>query len=108
MICFGGEIETQVLAGSGKAYGVEFFLEKNTGLLTGTLGYTLSRTTRQIEGINQDRPYSPTFDKRHNLSITAFYQLSGYWSVNSVFKYTSGGFATIPEGIYFINIAAIN
>jgi hypothetical protein len=105
---FNSQIETQVLAGSGKAYGVEFFLEKNTGLLTGTLGYTLSRTTRQIEGINQNRPYSPTFDKRHNLSITAFYQLSGYWSVNSVFKYTSGGFATIPEGMYFFNGAAFN
>jgi hypothetical protein len=101
-------VETQVLAGKGQSYGLELYLEKKTGKLTGWISYTLSKTTRQIDGINNDQAYSATYGKRHYLSLLANYQLSKTWSVSSIFKFTSGGFATIPEGTFNYYGAAFN
>jgi hypothetical protein len=101
-------VETQVLAGKGQSYGLELYLEKKVGKLKGWISYTLSKTTRQIEGINNDRPYPANYDKRHNLSVLANYQLSEKWSVSSIFKFTSGGYATIPEGTFNYYGAAFN
>ena len=101
-------VETQVLSGDGKSYGLEFYLEKKTGRLTGWLSYTLSKATRQINGINNNQSYPATYDKPHNLSLLMNYKLSATWSTSSIFKFTSGGFATIPEGTFNYYGAAFN
>lgn len=101
-------VETQVLSGEGKSYGVEFYLEKKVGRSTGWLSYSLSKTTRQIEGINQGNPYPAVYDKRHYLSLLLNYKLSSTWSASSIFKYSSGGYATIPEGTFIYYGAAFN
>jgi hypothetical protein len=101
-------IETQVLNGNGYAYGAEFMLEKKTGALTGWISYTYSKTQYKIDGINENAYFSPRWDIRHNLSITGSYLINPKWSVSSTFKYTSGGFITIPEGSYVYNGAAFN
>ncbi|HAH24563.1 MAG TPA: hypothetical protein DCL77_12570 [Prolixibacteraceae bacterium] len=101
-------VETQVLSGDGHSYGLEFYLEKKVGRMTGWLSYTLSKTDRQIDGINNDQPYSASYDKRHNLSLLLNYKLSPTWSASSIFKFTSGGFATIPEGTFNYYGAAFN
>ena len=101
-------VETQVLAGKGQSYGQEFYLEKKNSALTGWLSYTLSKTSKQIEGINSNNSYPANYDKRHNLSLLVNYRLSKTWSVSSIFKLTSGGFATIPEGTFNYYGAAFN
>jgi len=93
-------INTQILSGDGYAYGNEYMLEKKTGKLTGWIAYTFSQTQYKIEGVNNNQYFSPRWDIRHNLSITGNYQLNRKWSVSSTFKYTSGGFITIPEGAF--------
>jgi len=93
-------VETQVLAGTGQSYGIEFYFEKKTGRLNGWLSYTLSKTTKQIDGINNNKSYPATYDRRHNFSVVLNYQLSPRWSTSSIFKFTSGGFVTIPEGTF--------
>lgn len=93
-------IETQVLSGKGRSYGIEFMAEKKKGKLTGWVSYTLSKTENRIEGINRGDWYSPTFDKRHNLAIALNYQINKTWSVGSTFKLSSGGYISIPEGTY--------
>jgi len=101
-------IETQLLKGKGHSYGAEFLLEKKSGKLTGWISYTLSRTTKQIDGINNNNPYPATYDKRHNLSVVLFYKLSPAWDFSSTFKFTSGGYITIPEGSFQYYGAAFN
>jgi len=101
-------IATQTLSGDGYSYGNEYMLEKKTGDLTGWIAYTFSKTQYQIDGINANRYFSPRWDIRHNLSITGNYQINTRWSVSSTFKFTSGGFVTIPEGSYVYNRAAFN
>lgn len=93
-------IETQILSGKGRSYGIEFMAERKRGKLTGWVSYTLSKTANKIEGINKGAWYSPTFDKRHNLAVALNYQFNKTWSVGSTFKLSSGGYISIPEGTY--------
>src|SRR5690606_38814232 len=51
-ITFNRFVESQLVYGDGRAYGVEFFVKKKYGKFNGWLGYTLSRTERIIEQIN--------------------------------------------------------
>jgi hypothetical protein len=101
-------IETQILKGKGQSYGAEFFLEKKTGKLTGWISYTLSRTTKQINGVNNNEPFPATYDKRHNLSVVSIYKLSPSWDMALTFKFTSGGYITIPEGSFNYYGASFN
>lgn len=101
-------IETQVLSGTGEAYGIEFLLEKKTGKFNGFLSYTWSNTERTIEGINNGRSYPTTFNKQHNISTTFSYQFSERFSLSSVFKFTSGGYITLPEGTFNFYGVAFN
>src|SRR5690606_23092835 len=48
---FNTTVESQLLVGVGRAYGVEFFLKKKYGRLNGWIGYTLAKSERKIEGI---------------------------------------------------------
>jgi hypothetical protein len=101
-------IETQVLSGSGQSYGAEFLLEKKTGDLKGWLSYTWSNTEKTIEGINDNKAYPVTYNKQHNFSATLAYQLTKRTTLSSVFKFTSGGFVTIPEGTFNYYGASFN
>lgn len=46
------DIETELLFGKGRAYGVEFLLRKRSGRFTGWVSYTLSKSEKKIDGIN--------------------------------------------------------
>jgi CarboxypepD_reg-like domain/TonB dependent receptor/TonB-dependent Receptor Plug Domain len=94
------DVESELLYGKGRAYGIEFLLRKKTGRLSGWVGYTLSRTERQIEGINNGDWYVARQDRTHDLSIVGIYQLSKKWSLSSSFIYNTGNAATFPSGKY--------
>lgn len=102
-IIFTDNIETEILAGRGWAYGVEFMLRKNIGKTTGWLGYTYSRTYRQIEGISLGMPFNPRFDRPHDLSVVINHQFDKSWSTSFTFVYTSGQAVTFPIGVYDID-----
>jgi len=101
-------LEIQVLSGTGQSYGAEFFVAKKSGRMTGWISYTLSKTTREIDGINSNHSYPAAFDKRHNLAVVMVYKLSRAWDFGSTFKFSSGGYITIPEGSFIYYGAAFN
>jgi len=94
------DIETQLLFGKGRAYGLEMLLRKNKGKLTGWLGYTLSRTEKQIEGINQNKWYAARQDRTHDISIVTMYDISKHWNVSAVWVFQTGNAVTFPSGKY--------
>ncbi|RKR82116.1 outer membrane receptor for ferrienterochelin and colicin [Mucilaginibacter gracilis] len=96
-------IETQLLYGKGRAYGLELLLKKKTGRLTGWLSYTLSKTQRQIDGINQDDWYNARQDRTHNLSLVGIYKLSDRWVLSANFVYYTGDAVTFPAGKYQVD-----
>ncbi|MEL6925694.1 MAG: TonB-dependent receptor, partial [Bacteroidota bacterium] len=67
------QLETEILLGEGRAYGVELSIKKKKGLFNGWLSYTLSRTERMVEGINNGEWYPSNFDKPHDLSFILNY-----------------------------------
>ena len=97
------DVESQLLYGTGRAYGVELFFKKKTGKLTGWLSYTLSRTEKQIAGINNGNYYPARQDQTHNAAIVAIYQASKKWTLSTTWVYNTGNAASFPSGKYNIN-----
>ncbi|MEL6142155.1 MAG: TonB-dependent receptor, partial [Bacteroidota bacterium] len=96
------DIEQEFVFGRGEAYGIEFFLNKRKGRLTGWLGYTLSRTERIFPDINGGRRFRATFDRPHDISLVASYELSPKWTMSGVFVFGSGQTFTPLQSLYLI------
>ena len=89
-------LEGELVNGTGRAYGLELYAEKKKGRFTGWLSYTLSRTERLVEGINESNYFPSRFDQPHSLSITGFYEISKRFTVSANFVLNSGTPATFP------------
>ncbi len=96
-------IEGELLTGIGRAYGLEFVIKKKTGKLTGWIGYTLSRSERKINGINDNNWYAAKQDRTHDLSVVAIYELSPKLSISGLFVFYTGNAVTFPTGKYELN-----
>jgi hypothetical protein len=97
-------LEGEMVFGSGKAYGVELFVQKKRGKLTGWVGYTLSRTERTFPQLNNGKPYPYRYDRTHDLSIVANYPLNEHWEASAVFVYGTGNALTMPTGRFTYNL----
>jgi hypothetical protein len=100
-------IEQAILPGEARAYGLEILLKKNRGRFTGWLAYTLSRSEQQTPGrtpaetgINNGDWYNTNFDKPHDISVTAGYELNDKWQLNTNFSYQTGLPVTFPTAQY--------
>lgn len=103
------EIETVILNGKARAYGLEVLLKKNEGDFKGWFSYTLSRSeqltagrTANEPGINNGEWYSTPFDKTHDFSINASYKINEKWKFNSNFVFQTGQPTNYPVGQYEI------
>ena len=95
-------IERQLLYGDGRAYGIEFLLKKNKGKFTGWFGYTLSKSEKQINGINNDDWYAARQDKPHDITVVGMYEINKRLNVSAVWTYQTGNAVTFPSGKYDI------
>lgn len=93
---FNQNLENEMIFGEGLSYGVEFFAKKKFGKLTGWVGYTWSRSTRQFDELNQGKSYFFRYDRTHDISLVASYQFNKKWSGTLVFVYGTGNAATLP------------
>jgi len=96
-------IETELLYGKGRAYGIEWLFRKKTGRLTGWISYTLSKTERKIAGINNDQWYNARQDRTHDIAIVAMYQLGEKWSLSANWIFYTGDAVTYPSGKYTVD-----
>jgi hypothetical protein len=97
------DIESQLLFGEGRAYGLELLLKKKKGKLTGWIGYTISKTEKKISGINNGQWYNAKQDRTHDLSIVGIYNLTPRWTLAGTFIYSTGNAVTFPTGKYVLN-----
>jgi len=102
-------LETELLQGEGKAYGIEFLLKKSIGRLNGWIGYTYSRSFIKLdsqfndEKVNNGAYFPTNFDKPHDLSIVMNYKFTHRYSFSSNFVYQTGRPITYPIGKYEYN-----
>jgi hypothetical protein len=94
-------VEGQILEGQGRAYGAELMLKKTKGKFSGWISYTLARSERQVDGINNDDWYPSRFDQTHNLSVTTFYELSDRLTLSANFVYNTGTPTTFANSGYY-------
>lgn len=97
---FNQNLENEMIFGEGLSYGVEVFGKKKFGKLTGWIGYTWSRTTRQFDQLNQGKAFFFRYDRTHDISVVATYQFNEKWSGTTVFVYGTGNAATLPTSRY--------
>ena len=99
-------VETELLQGEGKAYGVEFLLKKQSGRLNGWIGYTYSRTFLKLDGqfneekVNNGEYFAANYDKPHDFSAILNYRFTKRYSFSANFIYQTGRPITYPVGTY--------
>jgi hypothetical protein len=102
-------VETELLQGEGKAYGVEVLLRKSEGRLNGWIGYTYSRAMLKLdsrfdeERVNNGEYFAANFDKPHDVSVVLNYKLTKRYSLSANFVYQTGRPITYPIGTYVYN-----
>ena len=100
--------ESQLLFGKGRAYGLELFLKKRYGKLNGWIGYTIAKTEKKIEGINNGNYYPAKQDRTHDISIVGIYEMSKKWTFSATWVYYTGNAVTFPSGKYELNGLIVN
>ncbi len=104
----GDNADNSFTFGKGQSYGIEFFVKKRYGKLTGWIGYTLSKTTRKFPEINQGKAYPAKYDRRHDLAITSTWQWNKNWSTSIIFIFATGNAISLPVGRYLIEGSIVN
>lgn len=97
-------LETELLQGDGKAYGIEFLIKKTKGRLNGYLGYTYSRALIRLnseieqEQVNNGNFFPANFDKPHDFSFIGNYRFTKRISGSANLTYQTGRPVTYPTG----------
>jgi len=93
------EWEDKVCLGSGRAYGLEFLIQKSYGKTTGWLGYTWSKSERTFnrpaQVLNEGRTFPAKYDRRHDISLTLSHKLTDRIDISGTWVYYSGNCATL-------------
>lgn len=102
-------IETSVLPGNQKAYGIEFLLRRSGRKLEGWLAYTWSRSIVQVNGeqpweqINEGQAFPANYDIPHVINTVVNYHFSRRVTASGVMTYQTGRPVTYPVSVYYIN-----
>lgn len=93
-------LETELLRGTGYAYGLELYAKKQEGRLTGWLSYTLAKSMRKIPGINNGKAYPSSYDRTHNVSLVTNYDLTKRWNLSASWIFATGSPTSYPIAKY--------
>ncbi len=103
------KLETALLPGVAKSYGVELSAAKNRGRLLGSVNYTFSRSLRQVNGlydiekINSGKFFPSNFDQPHVINLNWRYALSRRHFFSGNFTYHTGRPISLPAHIYYVD-----
>ena len=100
--------QDDVTQGDGKSYGAEFFVQKKKGRLTGWVGYTLSWSWRTFPDINLGKRYPFKYDRRHDLSVVASYEISKRVNIAGTWVFGTGNAITLANSEYSGNFPRID
>lgn len=100
-------VETQVLQGDQKAWGLEVLVNKNAGKISGWASYCYSRSFIKIDGglketsVNMGRTYPSNYDMPHAFNLVMNYRANRRLSLSTNFIYATGRPITYPEAVYY-------
>ena len=102
-LIFNANVESQLIYGKGRAYGLELLIKKKYGRFNGWIGYTIARSERQFQGINRGTWYPAKQDRTHDISVVGIYEFSNGWTISGTWVYNTGNAVTFPKGAYVID-----
>ncbi len=93
-----GSWEDNVETGRGRSKGVELYVRKTAGKVTGSLAYTLSKSDRWFPdgSINSGRVYPFKYDRRHVLNVDMAWKINERVDVGAAWSFASGYKITVP------------
>lgn len=91
-------LEGDLRIGEGRSYGLELMAKKQKGALTGWVSYTLARTERRIETINDYDWYPAKYDKTHDVAVVLSYELNDRVTLSGNWVFGTGSAVTMPTG----------
>ena len=99
--------ERELLAGNGDSYGLEILLRKNSGFFTGWASYSISKTSRNFDELNNGRTYPAKYDRRHVANIVSLFEMNDRVSFSAVWTYQSGAWFTPQTGQFLMPNASL-
>ena len=106
-------LETEILAGTGRAYGGEFSIRRTQGKLTGWFSYAYARSLVKVTGpsaaetVNAGRWFPANFDKPHQVNLIGRLQVNPTNSFTFNFTYSTGRPISIPISSYRLGSSVI-
>ncbi len=100
------QLETALLRGIGKSYGVELVINKLSGKFTWGVNYTFSRSLRKVNGaepseqINEGNWYPSNYDQPHIANLNWRLSLTRKIFFTGFFTYHTGRPVSLPVGTY--------
>ncbi len=92
--------QDRITQGGGTSKGVELFLQRKTGRLSGWVGYTLSFTDRQFDDLNFGEAFPYRYDRRHDISVVAIYEVGPRINISATWVYGTGNAITLANSQY--------
>ncbi len=99
--------EDNITSGFGWSYGAEALIRKNTGKITGWIGYTLSWTELQFNDLNFGKKFFARYDRRHDISVVGVYHVNKRITISGTWVYGTGNAITLPLNQYPANVYAL-
>lgn len=99
-------LETDILNGDGKSYGIEFMIRKQYGKLTGWISYTYARVMYRVNGefeeekINGGNFFPANFDKPQDLKLVSNIKVMRRFNFSTNVVYNTGRPITYPVAFY--------
>lgn len=92
--------EEKMAIGKGQSYGGEIMIRKQTGRLTGWVGYTLSWSDRKFDELNEGKRFPSKYDNRHKLNIVTMYKITPKVELSAAWMYATGNRMTLSLESY--------
>jgi hypothetical protein len=96
------EWEDKILQGNGRSYGLELFIQKKLGDITGWIGYTLSWTDRLFDELNDGERFPYKYDRRHDFSLAVIKHIGKKIELSGTWVFGTGNSVSLPIGVYQI------
>lgn len=85
--------------GTGVSKGLEIGVIKNAGRFTGLFAYTLSKSDRRFDELNNGQAYPFIYDYTHNLNATFNYRINRRWDFSGTWVWHTGAAISFPTAV---------
>ncbi|MCI9053799.1 MAG: TonB-dependent receptor [Muribaculaceae bacterium] len=92
--------DARLTTGRGTAKGLDFKVEKETGRVTGHVGYSLMWADRTFADRNGGKTYPARFDNRHKINVAVNWKINDRWELNAAWTGMSGNRVTFPTQMW--------